>query len=73
MKFGGCEVGCWGGDWFFNCEFFSSHYDSHYVRLFLLGSNIIDDVVIYDLGALGDFVPADEKKSVSYLYIPYSL
>ena len=43
------------------------------MRLFLLGKNVTDDAAIYDLGVLGDFVPADEEASVSYLYVPDSL
>ena len=62
MQFGGGEVGCWGGDWSVKCEFFSSHCESHYVRLFLLGPNVADDAAICKLGVLGDFVPVDEKQ-----------
>ena len=43
-------------------RFFSSHCESHYVRLFLLGGNVADDATVCDLGVLGDFVPVDEKQ-----------
>ena len=51
----------------------SSHCKLHSVRLFLLGTDFMDDTVIYERGALGDFVPVDEKTSVSSLDVPYSL
>ena len=43
------------------------------MRLFLLGPDFIDDTVICDLGALGDFVTLDEKISVSSFDVTYSL
>ena len=43
------------------------------MHLFILGPNVTVNTAICDLGALGDFVPVDEKTSVSYLDIPYSL
>ena len=73
MQFWGGEIGCWGGDWSIKGLSISSHSESHFVRLFLLGKNVTDDAAIYDLGVLGDFVPADEEASVSYLYVPDSL
>ena len=38
--------------------------------LFLLGTNVTDDAALCDLGNLGDFVPVDEKTSVSSMYVP---
>ena len=70
MQFGGGEIGCWGGDRSVKCEFVSSHCESHSVRIFILGLNVADDAAICDLGVLGDFVPVDEKTSVSSLYVP---
>ena len=32
------------------------------MRLFLLGHNVADDVAIFDLWALGEFVPVKGKK-----------
>ena len=43
------------------------------MRLFLLGKNVTDDTAICDLGSLGDFVPVNEKTSVSSLDVPYFL
>ena len=43
------------------------------MRLFLLGTDFIYDTVICDLGALGDFVTVDEKRSVISLDVTYSL
>ena len=43
------------------------------MSLFLLGTSVIDDIAICDLGALGNFVPLDEKTIVSSLDVPYSL
>ena len=40
------------------------------MRLFLLGPSVADDMAICDLGALGYFVPVDEKTSVSSLDVP---
>ena len=70
MQFIGCEVGCWGGQWSTKCEFVSFHCELHYVHIFLLGPNVADDASICDLSVLGDFVPADGKSIVSYLYVP---
>ena len=68
MQFGGGDIGCWGGDWSVKFDSFSYHIKLHYVRLFLLGTNVADDAEICDLGVLGDFVPLDEKK-VLFPYI----
>ena len=73
MQFGGGDIGFWGGDWSVKCDFVSSHCESHYVRIFLLGPNVADDAEIFDLVILGDFVPVDEKTCVSSLYVPKSL
>ena len=73
MQFLGGEVGCWGGDCSVKVEFVFSHSKSHYVRIFLLGPNVADDAAICDLVVLGDFVPVDEKSSVSSLYVPEPL
>ena len=69
IKFGDCEVRCWGGDWSIKCECVSSHCELHYVNIFLLGLNVTYDAAICDLGVLGDFVPVDEKIIVIYLYV----
>ena len=61
MMFGSHEVGFWGGEWSVKCKFVSSHCESYYVCLFLMGPNVADNTDICDLGALGDFVPVDEK------------
>ena len=70
MQFRGCEVGCWCGDWSVKREFFSSHCEFHYVHLFLLGPNVVDDAEIYDPGVSGEFKPVGEKKNVGSLYVP---
>ena len=70
MNFEGYEVGFWVVYWSVKCKFLSSHCYSHYVRLLLLGPNVVDDAAICDLGALGEFLPVDEKTSVSFLYFP---
>ena len=72
MKFGSREVRCWGVYWSVKFNFVSSHCEPHYVRLFLLGPNAADNTDICDLGALGDFVPVDEKQVlVTFMsYIP---
>ena len=70
MKFGSHEGGCWGGDWYVKCDFSSTHCESHYVRLFLLGTNVAENTAICDLGTLGDFLTVDETKCVSYMYVP---
>ena len=61
MKFGSREVGCWGEYWSVKCMFVSSHCESHYMCFFLLGKNVAYDKAICYLGALGGFVPMDEK------------
>ena len=38
-------------------ESISSHSESHYVSLFLMGPNIADDAAICDFSILGEFVP----------------
>ena len=43
------------------------------MRLFILGTDFIDNTVICDLGALGDFVTVDEKRSVGSLDVTYYL
>ena len=73
MEFGSSEVGCWGGDWPIKCKFVSSQCESHYMHIFLLGPNVADNTTICDLGALGDFMPVDEKIIVSTLYVFQSL
>ena len=73
MQFGGGDIGCWGVYWSVKYEFISSHRESYSVHLFLQGPNVADDAAICDLGVLGDFVPVDEKTSVSSLYVPNSL
>ena len=70
MQFGGCEFRCWGGDWSVKCGFVSSRFESHYVHIFILRPNVADNAKIFDLGLLGEFVPVDEKKSVSSMYVP---
>ena len=62
MKFGSREVGCWGGDRYIKFKFVSSHCESHYVCLFLVGLNVADNAAICDLGALGDFMNVNEKQ-----------
>ena len=57
MKFGGGEIGFWGGDWSVKCDFVSFHSKSHSVHLFLMGTNVADDAEICDPGVFGDFVP----------------
>ena len=73
MNVGSLEVECWGGDYSVKGKFVPSNCMLHYMRLFLLGMNASEDTDISDLGALGDFVPVDERTSVSYLDVPYSL
>ena len=73
MQFVGGEFGCFGGYLSVRFEFVSSDFDLHYVSLFLLGPNVVDDAVICELGILGDFMPVYEKASVSSLYIPDTL
>ena len=43
------------------------------MRIILLVPNVADDMAIFHLGTCGDFVPVDEKTSVSSLGVPYSL
>ena len=69
MKFGGCEVGFWVEYWSFKCKFVSSQCESHSRHLFLLVKNVADDADIYDLGALGDFLPVNGK-NVNFRYVP---
>ena len=73
MKFGSREVGCWGGYWAVKFKFVFSHCESHSVSIFLLGANVVDNMAICDLGALGYFASLDEKISVSSLCVPWSL
>ena len=40
MKFGGCEVRCWGREWSVKSKFVSSHCELHSVRLFRMGHNL---------------------------------
>ena len=65
MHFWGDKIGCWGGYWSVKGEYIFYHSELNYVRLFLLGKNVSDNVEICDFGVLGDFVPVDEEASVS--------
>ena len=73
MQFWGGDTRFWGGDWYVKGDFVSLHSKSHSVSIFLLRPNVADDAEICDLGVLGDFLPVDEKTSVSSLYVPKPL
>ena len=69
MEFGSREVGCWGVEWSIKFNFVSSHRELHYVHIFLLGADVADNTAKWDLGALRNFVPVDEKQVlVSCIY-----
>ena len=70
MQFWGGQIGCWGVDWSVKGESISSHSEYHYLRIFLIRTNVADNAAICDFGVLVDLVPVDEEASVSPVYVP---
>ena len=62
MEFLGGKVGSGGGDWAVKCKLFPSHCDSHNLRLFILGTDIADNVYLVDLVTLRYSVTVNFKK-----------
>ena len=70
MQFSVGAIGFWVGDWFVKGESIYFHSKSNSVHFFILGAYVAYNAEICDFGVLGDFVPVDEKTSVSSLYVP---
>ena len=50
-----------------------SRCNSNSLYLFILVLDVVDDAEVCGIGALGGFVPVDEKICVSFLDVPYTL